>query len=172
MSKLYNSKEVYKRIPKVKPKDNPLRAVRGMYISGDYRPIYWIDTSIHISSIDTIKATVTDLGTAYSDTFDDSILKIIEITPQINLFTDYTQSSGKTFDDNILNIIEINPQQNSIYSYTRSDIGTFDDSILKIIEIQPNNVTLTQMHNERVSGIEPMICITNISTNIATVSVR
>ena len=77
MANIFNSKEVYKRIPKVSSKDNPLRKVRGIYVTGDYRPPYYIDSSLHIAEINTNKPTIVDFTQVTKPTYDDSTSSLL-----------------------------------------------------------------------------------------------
>ena len=70
MANIFQSTEIYKRLPNVQPSQNPLRAVRGMYVSGTHRAPYYIDAGCLITAVETTPATVASY-TERTDTLQD-----------------------------------------------------------------------------------------------------
>ena len=115
MANIFNSKEVYKRIPKVSSKDNPLRKVRGMYVTGDYRPPYYIDSSLHIMEINTNKPTIVDFTQASASTEDHvlNILPIEVLTDRPNIIQ-YSKASKELESDHVVNILPISMESEGL----------------------------------------------------------
>ena len=55
---IFKALEVYKRIPKLKPSLNPLRAVRGLWVSGTHTDPLTEDSVVHINEVDSNQAEV------------------------------------------------------------------------------------------------------------------
>lgn len=55
---VFKALEVFKRIPKLSPSLNPLRAVRGLWVSGEHRDPMTQDSVVHINEVDSNQAEV------------------------------------------------------------------------------------------------------------------
>ena len=55
---VFKALEVFKRIPKLSPSLNPLRAVRGLWVSGEHRDPMTQDSVIHIKEVSSNQAEV------------------------------------------------------------------------------------------------------------------
>lgn len=97
MANIFKAKEIYKRLPGVSPSDNPLRAIRGLYVVGHLKTPYLIPSGIQITNIGTRPATVVDyIETSYTrypgdDDCNSSVLDF-ETSTRLNV-TRYTTSS-------------------------------------------------------------------------------
>lgn len=115
MSNIFRSKEIYKRIPGVSSDNNPLRAVQGMYVSGEYRPPYYIDGFIQINKVKTNKATITD----------------------------YTQDTKSLKNDPVINVTEITAKNDvDIVYFKRTPINTNPDHSIRIKSITTSKATI------------------------------
>ena len=48
---IFRTLEAYKRMPKVKPENHPLRVARGVWVSGEHRDPITIDTVVHLHAV-------------------------------------------------------------------------------------------------------------------------
>ena len=116
MSNIFRSKEIYKRIPGVSSDNNPLRAVQGMYVSGEYRPPYYIDGFIQVSNIKTNKATIKN----------------------------YTQDEKSLRNDPVINVTDISAKKNvDIVNYKITCINTNPDHSVRVSNISTTKATIT-----------------------------
>ena len=88
MGSVFKSKEVYKKLKYDLHNRNEMVAVRGVYISGEYRPPYYNDTGIHIYQLtsdhtvvvdfrtEEVNASSTDVGGAYNVALSPSVFDI------------------------------------------------------------------------------------------------
>lgn len=65
------AKEIYKKPPKNVTSDkNVIVPIRGIYVTGVYKPPLYMETGVHIVAIDSTPATIKDYTTAYADDYD------------------------------------------------------------------------------------------------------
>lgn len=134
---IFRSKEVYKRIPKVSSEENPLRPVRGMWVSGEYRPPYCIDEAVHIQEISSKSAEVYDY-TSRTQNIED--LEGVEYTnlyyPQIGFdVNQYSVSSVTMADELTVEYIGIYSLEFEILYYTQKTYNTSDDMIVEYLDV-------------------------------------
>ena len=116
MSNIFRSKEIYKRIPGVSSDNNPLRVVQGMYVSGEYRPPYYIDGFVQVSNIKTKKATIKN----------------------------YTQAEKSLRNDPVINVTDISAKKNvDIVNYKITYINTNPDHSVRVSNISTTKATIT-----------------------------
>ena len=169
MANMFNSKEIYKRIPKVPSSQNPLRIVRGVYVSGTYRPAYYIDAGVQIKSITTTQAVIKDYSNKYENLNPDPTLNIFSIDISGLTFIDY----GKAYSvlaDNSLNIFSMSLDISSIENYSKAyHIG--EDSSLNIFGISISEPVIESYVNTKINTNKDFaVHISSITTNAATVS--
>lgn len=186
MANIFRSKEVYKKLStKVvndetnstlyKPfNDGKIVAVRGMYVTGEYRPPYYNTPGIHITDIrSTIPKIVDYTQKSVDNVKPDYALNIHDIYPENDLkIESYTRASSDIKGDYALNIHDIYPQDElSILWYTSVKQDIVGDYALNIYDIYPQD-ELTIQHREYVvypTAPEPCIRITNMTTVKATI---
>ena len=175
VANIFNSKEVYKRIPKVSSKDNPLRKVRGMYVTGDYRPPYYIDSSLHIMEINTNKPTIVDFTQASASTEDHvlNILPIEVLTDRPNIIQ-YSKASKELESDHVVNILPIQASTDSlsILSYTSASVELASDHVVNILPIsmESEGLDITWFSKKKYeTQPEPLCLIYSISTSKASI---
>ena len=107
MSNIFRSKEIYKRIPGVSSDNNPLRAVQGMYVSGEYRPPYYIDGFVRVSKINTTKPKIVDYTAVTKDLTADPIVNIIGVDCSDIDITFYKKTPINTNPDHTIRVKSI-----------------------------------------------------------------
>lgn len=146
---IFRSKEVYKRIPKVSSEENPLRPVRGMWVSGEYRPPYCIDETIHIQGMSSTSAEVR----VYTDRIQHvNDWDAVEYTglyfSQLGFDTvDYTVTSVTMSDDTTVEYIGIYSEDFDILNYTQSTFNTPDDITVKYLDIYTDGEFQIELYN-------------------------
>ena len=136
MSNIFRSKEIYKRIPGVSSDNNPLRAVQGIYVSGEYRPPYYIDGFIQINRVKTNKATITD----------------------------YTQDTQSLKNDPVINVTEISAKKNvDVVYYTRATVSAPNEPVINVTDISANMAEIIYFTQDTKPSTEPVINVTEIS---------
>ena len=88
---IFKALEVYKRIPKLKPSLNPLRAVRGLWVSGTHTDPLTEDSTIHINEVDSNQAEVR-IYTETTEKLNEEIsYELKGVYSQLFTFIDYTK---------------------------------------------------------------------------------
>ena len=143
MSNIFRSKEIYKRIPGVSSDNNPLRAVQGMYVSGEYRPPYYIDGFVRVSKINTTKPKIVDYTSVTKDLTADPIVNIIGVDCSDIVITPYTQAQQNLSADPIVNIIGVDCSDIDILCYTQDHQELQADPIVNIIGVDCSDIDIT-----------------------------
>lgn len=99
MANIFKTKEAYKNTsPTIKV--NPLRRIRGVYVTGPYRPPYCIDHTLTVTSVESQEATIVSYTEASRDinTYAASWLGIQSYgRPVINKFTTSSDNLPTTY---------------------------------------------------------------------------
>ena len=136
MSNIFRSKEIYKRIPGVSSDNNPLRAVQGMYVSGEYRPPYYIDGFVQVSNIKTKKATIKN----------------------------YTQAEKSLRNDPVINVTDISAKKNvDVVYYTRATVSAPKEPVINVTDISANMAEIIYFTQDTKPSTDPVINVTDIS---------
>jgi plasmid maintenance system antidote protein VapI len=143
MANVFRSKEVYKKIPKVSPDENPLRAVRGIYVSGAYRPAYYIDAFIHISNINTTKATIADYTERSTNITDDGAMRLVQVKFDDLVLTEYTREHKNITDDGAMRLVQVKFDDESVYWFNNKPIETNKDFMIRIKSITSTHAIIT-----------------------------
>lgn len=163
MANIFNSKEVYKRIPKVSSKDNPLRKVRGMYVTGDYRPPYYIDSSLHIMEMNTNKPTIVDFTQVTKSTYDDSTSSLLALDCNWNLkFNRYTRATSSVTDDSTSSLLSLDCSELTLTKIPRPKIYVDVDagSVSSLININCSwDLLITRYHTQKYESVPEQICV-------------
>ena len=89
---VFKALEVFKRIPKLSPSLNPLRAVRGLWVSGEHRDPMTQDSVIHVQEVSSNQAEVrvyTETTTKFNE--DEISYEFKGVYSQPFVFVDYTK---------------------------------------------------------------------------------
>lgn len=142
MSNVYRSKEVYKRLKGVPSDMNPLRIVRGVYVSGKYRPAYYIDSCVLIEEIQSTNAVISDYISISATTTDPNSINVVGVDCNVLTMIDYSSKSD-TATDNAINVTGIDFGNLGIISYTNVNRDTTDNAI-NVTGIDCNNLSIQQ----------------------------
>ena len=159
---IFKSKEIYKRIPGVSPELNPLRVVRGVWVSGEYRPPYCIDETVHITNVGSNKVEIR-VYTSRTQNIDDQ--DAIEYTglyyPQMGFIIDQYSTSSLTLSyDTTVEYIGIYSEDFDILNYTQSTY-TPDDTTVEYLNIYTDGEFQLELYEsiDKKLNPEPIIHI-------------
>ena len=170
MSNIFKSSEIYKRLPKVSSKENPLRTVRGIYVAGAYKAPHYIDGCIHVSEISSTKALVKPFGTV-NETINDYLLNIKSIEIDRFKITDYSKRSCDIKPDNVINISNISIEPPEITCYVKTDKSLVDENVIHVSDVVAIKPTYTQcLNHEQKLNPEPAINLLDVSSIQATIT--
>lgn len=173
MPYITKSKEAYKRMPHVRPELNPLRAVRGLYISGKWRPAHYADICVQVRKIGSRKAKVVDYTQAYKTIPYEPILNIITFNASnLAKVIQYT-TTYKTFQEPILNLITFKSTGVKRLDYSRNYQTMPYEPILNLITFKSTNKlwvqTTIQKHAKYGTMPEHTITLRDFTTTKAVV---
>ena len=142
---VYDSDQIYKYTPNIRPENNPLRSIRGLYVANDYRPPLYQNDCIMIHDIRCTQCESVVYTDKYISTTSEPLMTIssIEIDPNDIWCIDYSTNSTTVYEDK-------------------------DDPLMTITEILTNtNITLIDYYtyNDSKYTYDPLITITELSTN-------
>ena len=168
MSNVFRSKEIFKRLPKVPTDQNPLRVVRGVYISGTPRVVQYIDSGIRIKNINTNAASIVDFSTKYSSV-ENNALNLFNISFGDTTIVNYSTKNSDV-ENNALNLLSISFGVTDILDYTTTEKSAIDDS-LHLMSIQFNNESILWYDDKKINTNKDFIIrIKSVSSTQATIS--
>ena len=108
MGSVFRSKEVYKKLKYDLHGKNEIVAVRGVYVSGEYRPPYYNEPILKIYEISSQHATVVDFQDVAQSSGADSMVKIVDfkaerLIPQCQWYESKSQNAG---EDSMVKIVD------------------------------------------------------------------
>ena len=171
MANIFRSDEVYKKPPKDLHNKDEIIPVRGLYITGQYRPPYYADPVINITAFTSNNASIFPLTTAESGTTDSAVnILNIDVVPVFDV-ENYSVASSETADAtvNILNIDVDNSLPDIEFYHTASESTT--DAVVNILNIDAtftHDITsLTSVTYKQ--NPEPILVMTGMTSNRASV---
>ncbi|NMA75564.1 MAG: hypothetical protein GX963_15745 [Bacteroidales bacterium] len=171
MANVFRSKEVYKKIPKVSPDENPLRAVRGIYVSGAYRPAYYIDAFIHISNINTTKATIADYTERSTNITDDGAMRLVQVKFDDLSVVDYSRTNKNITDDGAMRLVQVKFDDLVLIEYTREHKNITDDGAMRLVQVKFDDESIYWFNNKPIeTNKDFMIRIKSITSTHAIIT--
>lgn len=160
---VFNAVEIYKRIPGVSPANNPLRAVRGFWVSGTHTEPFFIDSIISISTtcsgdIEVVQYTSRD---QYVEV--DNALFFDGIYDEELPITEYTSVDQNVTSSEDLSIVTFHIDDLTATAYlTYYNDAPSDGPIIEVAGFdQPQTVTFTSAERPSARdegvGLEPIL---------------
>lgn len=186
MSNIFRSKEVFKKLSTVTKNDETnskyyqpfedgksIVKVRGVYVTGEYRPPFYIDSGLTINSIESNQVNIVNYTKEDIELEPDGVLNITDINSHDDLvITPYTVSELELKPDGVLNIIDVSsPDELNVFWYSHIEVNTDPSGVLNITDINSYNDLAIAFYDEEnhETAPEPCLRITSISTNTALV---
>lgn len=139
---IFKAVEIYKRIPGLPSSQNPLRAIRGLWVSGEHLDNITIDATLHITN----KSSRPCEERAYTDQNAEAFLSgnvnIIDIDTNTLAVQEYTVQNNETYLQGNINIIGIDATQMDITYYTTTSPDAYLQGNVNIIEIYANTINV------------------------------
>ena len=172
MAYIFRSDEVYKKPPKDLHDRNEIIPVRGLYISGQYRPPYYAEPALHLTGFTSSSATVNSLITTESKTTD-SVVNILTVDVVPEFTVENFSSAESSTKDSVINIINIDVDNSlpDLEFYTTTQQST-TDAVVNILNVDasfnPDVTVSARVHNKQ--NPEPILLMTGITSNSASIS--
>ena len=171
MANIFRSKDVFKRAPGIPSSEDPSRKVSGVYVVGDYKPPYYINSGITISGINNTKATVVDYTEKSVNASDCSTVGILSVDVTSSTVDVYTRQYRDASDCSTVGILSIDVTESDILQYQRSYVNASDCSTVGIlsIDVTDSEIVRYSTNRQRLTP-EPMLRIKSITTSKAIIA--
>ena len=178
MGSVFRSKEVYKKLKYDLHGKNEIVAVRGVYVSGEYRPPYYNEPILKIYEISSQHATVVDFQDVAQSSGADSMVKIVDFKAErlIPTITNYSTAERNAGEDSMVKIVDFKAErlipQCQWYESKSQNAG--EDSMVKIVdfvaEIYGGQTFTIYTKTFGESTPEPTLRLTSFTSELATVT--
>ena len=126
---IFRTLEAYKRIPKLPASNNPLRVVRGVWVSGEHRDPLTMDALLQIKAVGSHPCEVRRYTETSTNFYNDEVIKYIGIYASDHLdIVDYYETSTNVYDETI-KYFGIYSQPLEITDYTQVSTNFYDETI-------------------------------------------
>ena len=145
MANIFRANEVYKKPSKFLHDKNEMIPVRGVYVTGEYRPPYYSDSGLTLTSISSTSPTIANFIDEYKD-ITDNTLGFSNIDCSINSIELYRfEKDYKDITDNTLGFanVELSLDAMQIIRYNESFKSNTPMPILRLINISSETATIT-----------------------------
>lgn len=178
MGSVFRSKEVYKKLKYDLHDRNEIVAVRGVYVSGEYRPPYYNEPILRIYEMSSRHATVVDFRETVRSSDEDACVKVIDFGTQIltPTITNYTTASADTGEDGCVKVIDfaVQPLSPILDWYTSDSISAGEDGCVKVIDFGVSTISIPQptvyTTDRGESTPEPTLRLTSFTSELATIT--
>lgn len=139
---IFKAVEIYKRIPGLPSSQNPLRAIRGLWVSGTHLDNITIDATLQVTG----ETSRPCEERAYTDQNNEAFLSgnvnIIDISTTSMAVQEYTVQNNETYLEGNINIIGIDAANMDITYYTTTSPDAYLEGNVNIIEIYGNIINV------------------------------
>ncbi len=177
MANVFRSKEVYKHPPKSLHGKNVIIPVRGLYVTGEYRPPYYNENGIMITDISGSKPKIVNFTDKISLSGDDPVLRVLSFdldtsVPDLTIYTTESASSGYDFALKVLTF-DLDTSFPDCLFYTSETVSSGVDFALQVLDFDLDatypDISFYNKTNKSNTP-EPMLRITSIQTEKAIIS--
>ena len=173
MANVFRSQEVYKKLNKSLHDKNEIVSVRGVYVSGEYKPPYYNETGLRITEISSNKPTVVDFKTETKSLTDTDTVGLLSFdsNPDISIVV-YGVEKNSTTDQDTVGLLSFDVNTDlSIYVFEKDYIGCNDTDTVGLLSFDVNDgFNFTCFNKKKTNSTpEPLLRLATISTQPATV---
>ena len=140
---IFRAVEIYKRIPGLPSSQNPLRAIRGLWVSGTHLDTITIDATLQVTGETSNHCEERAYTDQYNEAFLSGNVNIIDFDATTMETQVYTVQHNTAFLEGNVNIIDFDANQFDITYYTRSYPEAFLEGNVNIIDFDANMMTIT-----------------------------
>lgn len=174
MANVFKSMEIYKRLKNVSATNNPLRAVRGVYVVGYLSIPKYTPSGICINHITSNDANITDLEKVYAFAYqDEASASVVDVDKPVVTVTQYTNDYQNAYQDEAsASIADIDKPVVTATPYvTTSDTAYQDEASASVADIDNVTINVTQLSQIRC-GVTPDSTsrIRSITSTLATIT--
>lgn len=173
MANIFRTKEVYKRLKGVPNDQNPLRAVRGVYVCGDYTEPYYISPVLQISDIQTTKAVVVNFTTSYTHSYEDSYsIAMTDISSNDFTITRFSKAYASSYENSYnIAMTDITSGKFDVLYYGKAYTHSYENSYnIAMTEFNSKKFDYLLYKTEKLDVLpEPTLRIKSIETTIASI---
>lgn len=175
MANIFRANEVYKKPSKFLHDKNEMIPVRGVYVTGEYRPPYYSDSGLTLTSISSTSPTIVNFIDEYKD-ITDNTLGFSNIDCSINSveYVRFTNDMCELNPTNTIGFSNINCSINNIelYRFEKDHKDIIDNTLgFANVEFSLDAMQIIR-YNESFKSNTPMpiLRLINISSETATIT--
>lgn len=176
MANIHQSKEVYKKYRTLNG-DAVVVPVTGVYVTGIYRPPYYVNHGLTLSSLTTDQATVVDFTEDDTNANTDNGLYLVDFTMDVSSpdIVSYTTAETDVYVDPLQILLDFTMDATApdIIYYASDNVSSYDETILHLLEFTMDSVDPMIIENptlDKQMTPESMLLITGISTTKASIT--
>lgn len=140
MSNIFRSKEVFKKISKDVYDKDTIVPVRGVYISGEYRPPYYNNPGVQITKIETKKATVVSYTTEYTETEEPFTIGLMGFSSDSSIqITKYGSEDKHVYDTFTIGLMGFDVSEPTFVKYGREYDDTYDNFTIGLMGFEESD---------------------------------
>ena len=137
---IFKAIEIYKRIPKMAASRNPLRVIRGLWVSGTHLDNITIDATLQVTGETSRHCEERAYTSKEDEAFLDGNINIIDFdTTEIQTQV-YTVQNNEAYLEGNINIIDFDTNTIDVMYYTRSEQESYLEGNINIIEYNTDNI--------------------------------
>jgi hypothetical protein len=170
VANIFKTNEVYKHLKHGFRPEESVVAVRGMYVSGEYRPPYYNEGAIRILDYQTTPAKAVSFKNV-SRKDEDTGVKVIDFNAEFfhPTITNYTTKSVSAGEDTGVKVLEMNAAFfiPTLNFYKSISVSSGEDTGVKVLEMNAGFFmpTYTYYYKDYANSTpEPMLRLTSVSS--------
>lgn len=171
MGNLFFSKTIYKKLPNIPDDKNPLREVRGLYVSGEYREPFYIDHYLSIKDINISKPVVTNFYETTKSLTPESVLSVssLDANEYVTIVRLTTKDIQQT-PESTLSVSSLSAEPLTIVRYTSKSETNTPESVLSVSSLDSSSFELTRYDGAFMNTTpDHAVTILNMTTTQATI---
>ena len=150
----------------------PITKVRGMYVTGPYRPPHCLSHTLTIVKFENTKATIVKYTEISRSVYVDMV-EILDANINIPTITTYTTQSKNVYMDHMIEVLGMSLNEPEIYSFTQSSSSSYMDNMVEILGMGVDQYSIepykrTNMNSQYTHAI---LNISSLSTISATIDI-
>ena len=179
MANIFKAKEIYKHITSNENPNKPHVKLRGLYVAGTYRPLYFNEYTLNLTQIGGSNASNVAYYTETSDNGYDGVVQLVDVNIDDPTVVEYTTTSDFGYDDDgtsdgLVKFSGFSIGETDIISFTSITDPSYEeyDGIVKLSQFAIDELQLLDLPIIDLSQPpgQPVLNIRSISTVSATVT--
>ena len=140
---IFKAVEIYKRIPRLPSNQNPLRVIRGLWVSGTHYDILTMDATLHVTGETSNHCDERAYTDAHVSAYLEGNVNVIDFQSTNFAVQQYTVQHTSSYLEGNVNVIEFNSSAFTIYEYGNAHVDGYLDGNVNVIEMADTNFNIS-----------------------------